>query len=433
MARERSRLARFKAISDAFVKAVVLCVLGFAAWKIYLAYRIPVKVAILQPLTGTQAITGLAMVEAYKVAIDAVNARGGVLGRQLEPVILDTRPEEPEKAAEAATQALEEEGAAVLFGPLTSAERKAVAPVVEAHQGLLIYPRQSEGIESFPSVFYAGPLPNQLAVPAFRWALTTLGKRFFLVGTDTVFPRTVAAMLTDEAADLNAEKVGEAFFRPGTQEMDDIVDEVLELKPDFVINLIGGDSNIPWVKALRGAGIKSSQTPTLFLNVSAPELRAMGADDITGDYVAASYFDTLESAANTTFLQLMRGRPRATQGIGASQEAAYSSVLLWAAAAKRAKTVAPAEVAESFPGLRIETPGGDLMVDLNGQHVEVVARVGQIDYAGSIKPVWEAEAPIDPVPYPITRTHEEWEGFQKKLFVGWKGTWGDAQLNGLGR
>lgn len=433
MARPRSRLARFKAITDVFVKAVVITVFGFAAWKIHLAYRVPVQVAILQPLTGTQAITGLAMVEAYKVAIEAVNAKGGVRGRQLKAVVMDTRPEEPGKAAEAARLALEEEGAEVIFGPLTSAARKEIAPVVEAHQGLLMYPRHVEGIESFPHVFYTGPLPNQLALPAFRWAVNTLGKRFFLVGTDTVFPRTVAAMLEDEAVVLQAEKVGATFVRPGAQEMDDAISEVLELKPDFILNLIGGDSNIAWTKALRGAGIKARDTPTLFLNTSAPELRAVGIDDVAGDYVAASYFETLESPANAAFLQLMRRHPAAAQGIGASQQAAYTSVLLWAAAAERAKTVAAAGVLKSLPGLRLDTPAGELEVDQKERYVESTPRVGQIDYAGAIKQVWQAETPIDPVPYPISRTREEWESFQRTLFAGWKGTWGDAQLNGIGQ
>jgi urea transport system substrate-binding protein len=382
----------------------------------------PVKVGVLHSLSGTMANSEGPVVDAVLFAIEEVNQAGGVLGRPVKAVVADGRSEERVFLREA-QRLLEEEKVCTVFGCWTSASRKTVRPVFEAHGNLLIYPVQFEGLETSPNIVYLGAAPNQQLLPAARWAVTSLHKkRFFLVGSDSVFPRAAHTILKDDLKRAGAEVVGEAYVPLGCQKVEAAVAALVRAKPDMVLNTIYGDTNLAFFRALRGAGITPANIPVLSFSISAEGLRTLDAGDRAGDYTAWTYYQSVATPENEAFVRRFHEK-HPEHSISDPMETAYVGVKLWAQAVNEAKSLEPKKIRRAMLNHRLKGPGGEVWIDPETQYGSRTPRVGRSQADGTFKVIWSAPAPVRPQPYPDTRTVEEWRAFLRDLYTGWGDRW----------
>ena len=382
----------------------------------------PLRVGILHSLTGTMASSESSLVDAILLAIARVNAAGGVLGRPVEAVVRDGRSH-ADTFVEAARQLLDDDGVPVVFGCWTSASRRAVRPLFEERRRPLFYSVQYEGIEASPAVVYLGAAPNQQLIPAVRWAFAFLAKkRFFLVGSDYVFPRVATEILKDQLHVLGATVAGEAFIPLGSVDVARVVQQVKKSGATMILNTINGDTNLAFIRELRAAGITSEAIPLLSFSLDQTGYRELDPSLVAGDYLAWNYFESFESPENAEFLRTLHERfgPRpATDPMATS----YSAVLLWAEAVRRAGSLEMAAIRGVLDKVVVKTPLGDLRVTPSNDHAVKTIAIGQIGGDGKVSVVWSAPKPVEATPYPETRSREEWDGLLAKLSRDWGGKW----------
>jgi len=405
--------------------AVLVGALAAGVWfarEAWLHKNRPIKVGILHSLTGTMAISEASVRDATLLAIEELNAAGGVLGRRIEPVVADGRSDWPTFAREA-ERLITQEKVAVVFGCWTSASRRTVKPVFERLGGLLFYPVQYEGLEQSPNIVYTGAAPNQQIIPAVKWSFDHLGKRFFLVGSDYVFPRTANAIIKAQVTALGGEIVGEEYLRLGDLAAEKIVRKIVQSQADVILNTINGDSNVAFFTALRMAGVAPDRIPTLSFSIAENELLHMDAKTMTGDYAAWNYFQSVSSPENARFVAAFKarfGRDRVTDD---PMEAAYFGVYLWAHAVTAAGTTEVSAVREALQHQSLISPEGIVSIDSETQHTWKTVRVGKIRPDGQFEIVWSSENPTRPIPYPAFRSKSDWDAFLDELQSGWSGAW----------
>ncbi|WP_196592332.1 urea ABC transporter substrate-binding protein [Pectinatus frisingensis] len=357
-----------------------------------------IKVGVLHSLSGTMAISEVSVKDAEMMAIDEINAKGGVLGKKLE-VVTEDGASDPAVFAEKAKKLLQQDKVATVFGCWTSASRKAVLPVFESNNGLLWYPVQYEGMESSPNIFYTGAAPNQQIVPAVDWLLKNKGKKFFLIGSDYVFPRTANKIIK---AELNAEGgqvVGEEYTPMGHTDYSTIINKIKEEKPDVVFNTLNGDSNVAFFKQLKDAGITSKDLITCSVSIAEEEVRGIGAENMTGQLVSWNYYQTTNTPENKTFVANYKARYGQDRVTDDPIEAAYDAVYLWAAAVEKAGSTDVDKVKEAAKGLEFKAPEGTVKIEGENQHLWKTVRIGEVQADGSIKEIWSTPDPVRPDPY----------------------------------
>jgi urea transport system substrate-binding protein len=382
----------------------------------------PIRVGLLFSLSGTMSISETPVMQAAQMAIEEINAAGGVLGRSVEAVIVDGQSDWDLTAAEA-ERLITQENVSAMFGCWTSACRKTVLPVFEEHNHLLFYPLQYEGLEQSPNIIYTGAAPNQQIIPAVKWSLDNLGDRFFLVGSDYVFPRTANAIIRDQVMALGGEVVGEDYILLGSVDVDAVVAQIVETQPDVILNTINGDSNIAFFTALRAAGIMPETTPTVSFSIAEAELQSMDYQSMIGDYAAWNYFQSVETATNLSFVERFRARYGEDRVTSDPMESAYIAVYLWAQAVEDAGTDAVVNVNAAIGNTSFNAPEGVVYVDSLTRHLWKTVRIGNINAQGLFDIVWSSQNPIRPQPYPAYRTREAWDAFLQDLYLGWGGNW----------
>lgn len=405
------------------ISIVLIALLG-SGW-VYLnpvASKETVKVGVLHSLTGTMSISEKAVVHATLLAIEELNQAGGVLGRQIEAIVVDGASDWPTFGREA-ERLITEEKVRVVFGCWTSASRKTVKPVFEKHKHLLFYPVQYEGLEQSPNIVYLGAAPNQQIIPAVKWCSDTFGKKLFLVGSDYIFPRCANEIIKDQARLLGAEVVGEEYILLGSDEVADVVQKIRELQPDVVLNTINGDTNIHFFKALRAAGVTSEKTPSMSFSIAESALKEMGSSDMAGDYASWNYFQSIESEVNRAFVSRFRKKYGSGRVISDPMEAAYSGVHIWAKAVALAGTDDPTEVRKAVKGMDFSAPEGRVQVDRSNNHSWKTVRIGKIRPDGQFDIVWSSGRAVRPVPFPISRRKRQWRSLVDDLNEGWGGGW----------
>lgn len=401
---------------------VLLIAGGAVAWRHWDERARPVRVGILHSLTGTMAISETSVRDATLLAIEELNAAGGVLGRRIEPVIADGRSDWPVFAREA-ERLITRERVAVVFGCWNSASRKTVKPVFEKYNHLLFYPVQYEGLEQSPNIIYTGAAPNQQIIPAVKWSFDHLGQRFFLVGSDYVFPRTANAIIKAQVAALGGTIVGEEYLRLGSREVEAVVGKIADSQPTVILNTINGDSNVAFFHALRQAGITPARIPTVSFSLAENELSHIKTSGMAGDYAAWNYFQSVDSPENHHFVKAFRARFGQDRVTDDPMEAAYFGVRMWARAVTTAGTTDPREVRKALHDQSLAAPEGIVTIDADTQHAWKVVRVGKILANGQFEIVWSSRDPVRPIPYPEFRTQAEWESFLTELQSGWGGAW----------
>jgi urea transport system substrate-binding protein len=379
-------------------------------------------VGVLHSMSGTMAQSETVVIEATLFALDEVNQAGGVLGRPVQPVVADGRSDGPTFAREA-ERLLTQEKVCTVFGCWTSASRKTVKPVFEEHDHLLIYPVQFEGLETSPCICYLGAAPNQQILPAVQWAMASLHKkRFFLVGSDYVFPRAAHAIIKDHLRRAGGEVVGEEYVPLGSQKVEAAVAAIGRAKPDMILNTINGDANTAFFRALRAAGVTAADTPTLSFSVGEQELRSLTPADLEGDYAAWTYFQSVDTPENDAFVRRFHQKyPQ--RSITDPMETAYLGVKLWAAAVNEAQSLEPKKIRHALLNQHLKGPCGEVRIDPDTQYCFRTPRIGRIQADGQFKVVWTAPEPVRPEPYPSSRTAEEWRAFLHDLYAGWGNRW----------
>jgi urea transport system substrate-binding protein len=357
-----------------------------------------IKVGILHSASGTMAISEVTVRDAELLAIDQLNASGGVLGKKIVPVVEDGASDWP-TFAEKAQKLISEDRVATVFGGWTSASRKAMLPVFERNKALLWYPVQYEGLESSPYIFYTGATTNQQIVPALDYLAEQGKKRIFLVGSDYVFPRTANKIIKAYAAANGMQILGEEYTPLGHTEFSTVVNKLQAARPDAVFNTLNGDSNVAFFKQLRGAGSTARSMPTISVSVAEEEVRGIGPDNIAGHLVAWNYYQTTAGAENEVFVKAFKAKYGADKVTSDPMEAGYNAVYLWAAAVEKAGSTDVAKVKAAAAGVALDLPEGRVTIDGANQHVFKTARIGVVQPDGQIKEVWSSGKPIRPDPY----------------------------------
>lgn len=357
-----------------------------------------IKVGVLHSLSGTMSISEVSVKDAELLAIEEINAAGGVLDRQLEPVVEDGASDWP-TFAEKAEKLISSDGVAAVFGGWTSASRKAMLPVFERNQALLWYPVQYEGLESSPYIFYTGAAPNQQIVPALDYLREQGLTRVFLLGSDYVFPRTANKIIRAYADANDLEVVGEEYTPLGHTEYSTLISKLSAAEPDAVFNTLNGDSNVAFFKQLSDAGIGPDDIPTISVSVAEQEVVGIGPGNIAGHLVAWNYFQTLQSERNAEFVAAYKDRYGQQRVTDDPIEAGYMGVYLWAAAVEEAGTTAVEAVKDAARGLSLDAPGGTYTIHDDNQHIAKTARIGVVRDDGLIDQLWSSEGSITPDPY----------------------------------
>lgn len=357
-----------------------------------------IKVGILHSLSGTMAISEVSVKDAEMMAIEEINAKGGVLGKKIEPVIEDGASDWP-TFAEKAKKLLQQDKVATVFGCWTSASRKAVLPVFEENKGLLWYPVQYEGMESSPNIFYTGAAPNQQIVPAVEWLFNNKGKKFFLLGSDYVFPRTANKIIKAQVAALGGEVAAEEYTPLGHTDYSTVINKIKAAKPDVVFNTLNGDSNVAFFKQLKDAGITSKDLTTLSVSVAEEEVRGIGAANMQGHLVSWNYYQTTNTPENTEFVKNYKAKYGTDRVTDDPIEAAYDGVYLWAEAVKKAGSTDVDKVKEAAKGLEFKAPEGTVKIEGENQHLWKPVRIGEVTEDGLIKEIWSTPAAVKPDPY----------------------------------
>jgi urea transport system substrate-binding protein len=356
-----------------------------------------VKVGVLQSLTGTMSISEVTVRDSELLAISEINAKGGVLGKQIQPVVEDGASDWP-TFADKAKKLLSVDKVAVIFGGWTSSSRKAMLPVVEGLNGLLFYPVQYEGLEASPNIFYTGATTNQQIIPGLDYLKEKGLTKVYLVGSDYVFPRTANKEIKAYAAANGITILGEDYLPLGSTDVSTIVSKVISSGATAVFNTLNGDSNVAFFKELKAKGNTPEKIQTISVSIAEEEVGGIGVDNIAGHLVAWNYYQTTANAANTAFVAAFKAKYGANRHTDDPMEAGYNSVYIWAAAVEKAKSFDVAAVKTAAAGLVLDTPEGKVTVDGDNQHVYKTARIGKINSAGLIDEVWNSGAPIKPDP-----------------------------------
>ncbi|MCL5779631.1 MAG: urea ABC transporter substrate-binding protein [Firmicutes bacterium] len=357
-----------------------------------------IKVGILHSLSGTMAISEVSVKDAEMMAIEEINASGGLLGKKIEPIIEDGASDWP-KFAEKAKKLLQNDKVATVFGCWTSASRKAVLPVFEANNGLLWYPVQYEGMEASPNIFYTGAAPNQQIVPAVEWLLQNKGKKFFLLGSDYVFPRTANKIIKAQLKAMGGELIAEEYTPLGHTDYSTIINKIKAAKPDVVFNTLNGDSNVAFFKQLKDAGITSKDLTTCSVSVAEEEIRGIGAENMKGHLVSWNYYQTTDTPENKEFVKKYKEKYGQNRVTADPIEAAYIQVHLWAEAVKKAGTTDVDKVREAAKGLEYRAPEGLVKIEAENQHLWKPVRIGEVQEDGLIKEIWSTKEAVKPDPY----------------------------------
>ena len=359
----------------------------------------PIKVGVLHSLSGTMSISEVAVKDATLMAIAEINAKGGVLGKQIAPIVEDGASDWP-TFAEKAKKLISRDKVAVVFGCWTSASRKAVLPVFEKADHLLFYPVQYEGLEASKNIIYTGAAPNQQIMPSVTWLLKENKKKFFLLGSDYVFPRTANLIIKAQLKSEGGTLVGEEYTPLGHTEYSTVINKIKAAKPDVIYNTLNGDSNVAFFKQLRAAGITAKDIPTMSVSIAEDEIRGIGADNIIDHYAAWNYFMSMKTPENDTFVKSYKAKYGQERVTDDPMEAAYFGVYLWAAAVKKAGTTDLAKVREAVKGISFKAPEGLVTVSRTNNHTSKIVQIGKVRSDGQFDIVWSSGKPVEPDPYP---------------------------------
>ena len=385
-------------------KAVFMTAWLLVAWIVFskgAAAQGTIKVGVLHSLSGTMAISETTLKDTVLMMIDAQNKKGGLLGKKLEPVVVDPASNWP-LFAEKAAQLLEKDKVAVVFGCWTSVSRKSVLPVFEKDDGLLFYPVQYEGEESSKNVIYTGAAPNQQAIPAVDYLMKEVGaKRWVLEGTDYVYPRTTNKILEAYllAKGVKAADISINYTPFGHSDWQTRVAAIKRFgstgKKTAVVSTINGDANVPFYKELGNQKISAEDIPVVAFSVGEEELSGLDTKPLVGHLAAWNYFESINAPANKAFIAqwhtFIKNPKRTTND---PMEAHYIGFNLWAKAVQKAKTTDVEKVLAALPGLETPNLTGGIAKVLPNHHITKPVYIGEVKADGQFNTVWKSAGTV---------------------------------------
>lgn len=410
-----------------FIKSLVLSAsIAAIGMPIAASAADTIKVGVLHSLSGTMAISETALKNVALMTIEEINAAGGVLGKKLEPVVVDPASNWP-LFAERARQLISQDKVSVVFGCWTSVSRKSVLPVFKELNSLLFYPVQYEGEELEKNVFYTGAAPNQQAIPATEYLMSAEGggaKRFVLLGTDYVYPRTTNKILRAflKSKGVKDEDIMEEYTPFGHSDYQTIIANIKKFSAGgktAVISTINGDSNVPFYRELGNAGLKATDVPVVAFSVGEEELRGVDTKPLLGHLAAWNYFMSVENAENTAFIDKYKAWAKANNVPNADtvvtndpMEATYVGIHMWKQAVEKAGTTDTDKVIAAMGGQTFKAPSGfTLTMDPTNHHLHKPVLIGEVTEDGQFDVVWQTDKPIRAQPWsPFIEGNESKQG-----------------------
>jgi urea transport system substrate-binding protein len=362
-----------------------------------------IKVGILHSLSGTMAISEKSVVDSTQLAIDEINQAGGVLGKQIQPIVEDGASDWP-TFAEKAKKLIDEDKVVAIFGCWTSASRKAVLPVFEEKNHMLFYPVQYEGQECSKNIFYTGAAPNQQIEPSVDWLLKNKGKDFYLVGSDYVFPRTANTIIKAQLQAKGGKTVGEDYLPLGNTEVAPIIAKIRSALPNggVIYNTLNGDSNVAFFKQMQGAGLTPDKYPVMSVSIAEEEVKAIGTEFLKGQYAAWNYFMTVDTPANKKYVDAFKAKFGNDRVTNDPMEAAYIAVNIWKQAVEKAGSAGtPTDleaVRSAAYGQKMDAPEGPVTMNTN-HHLSKTVRIGEVRDDGLFDITYATPKPVDPIPW----------------------------------
>lgn len=357
-----------------------------------------IKVGSLNSLSGTMAISEVTVRDSIKLAVDEINAKGGVLGKQVQ-IVGEDGASDPAVFAQKAEKLIKDDCVAAVFGGWTSSSRKAMLPVFESNNSLLYYPVQYEGLESSKNIFYTGATTNQQIVPALDFLKEKGITSLYLVGSDYVFPQTANRIIKAYAAANGMEIKGEDYTPLGSTDFSTIVNKVRSSNAGAVFNTLNGDSNVAFFKEYTNAGLTREKMPVVSVSIAEEEVQGIGAQNIAGQLTAWNYYQTLDNPVNKAFVKAFKDKYGQNRVTSDPMEAAYVSVYLWKNTVEKGKSFDVKAIQDNCAGVTFDAPEGLVTIDGENHHITKTARIGEIHPDGLIYTIWESPGPITPDPY----------------------------------
>jgi branched-chain amino acid transport system substrate-binding protein len=358
------------------------------------------RVGVLFSRTGLMAITETEHFFGTALAIEEINNAGGILGREVEVIAYDPSSN-PETYRKMADRLLTEDGASIIFGCSTSAERKAVLPAIERRNALLWYPSLYEGFEYSPNVIYTGACPNQNSFPLAEYIVRKYGPRVYLIGSDYIYPRESNRIMRDLVESYAGQVAGEQYvaMEASDAELTRALDTIRMRSPDVVFSTIVGRTAQRFYRLYAQRDFDPARLPIASLTMAEGEVREIGSEYCVGHLTAASYFGSLGNESNRRFKSAFAkacgaGRPASMWSAGA-----YAQVKLFAKALAQAGSLDTQRLVDAALGLSLDAPEGPVQIDADNNHVWLTPRIGRVRRDGEFDVVWEGKGPIKPDPY----------------------------------
>ncbi len=391
----------------------------FSFWS-----RPPIRVGLLHSQTGFLAETEQSMIDAEIMALEEINAAGGLLGgRRVEWTIADGESEGVVFAREA-RRLIKDQQVRAIFGCYTSFSRKDTRPAVEDADGLLFYPAAYEGLEESPNVVYMGAAPNQQIIPTLKWAYDHLKvQSFFLVGVDSIYSHGLNAIVKDLIRSVSARVVGEEYLGFGGAGLDGVVAAIRKAQPDVVVSSLTGPVNATFHQRMRAAGSSSAECPIISYTLDEELIQKLAPAEVAGDYLTASYLQVIDTPENRAFVERFQarfGRDRVTSDL---IETAYNSVRLWARTVQEAETDDPRSVRTLLGRQSLNAPEGIISIDGATQHAWRPSFIGRVRPDRTVEIVWSSQTSIRPEPFPSSRTRADWNRILDQLYKRWGNRW----------
>lgn len=396
---KKTRMKRFLAVLSAAALATTMLTACGSGGGSSSGDGDTVKVGLLHSLTGSMAISEKSVRDAEVLAIKEINAAGGVNGKQIEYVEEDGASE-PSTFATKAEKLIDSEGVSTIFGCWTSSSRKAVKPIVEEYGSLLWYPVQYEGMESSSNIVYTGAAPNQQIVPAIDYLLDQGYKKFFLLGSDYVFPRTANMIINAQLEAKGAEAVGEEYADMDQTDFAAIISKIEAAKPDVIINTLNGTGNVSFFKQMSEKNYTSNDYMTMSFSIAEEEVATIGADILKGHMVSWNYYQTTDTEKNKEFVKAYKDAYGENRVTSDPAEAAYDAVYLWKAACEKADSFEPEDVIKAVESgeISFDAPEGTVTIQGDNHHLVKPVRIGQVGDDGLINEIYATD-PVAPDPY----------------------------------
>lgn len=396
---KKTRMKRFLAVLSAAALAATMLTACGSGGGSSSGDGDTVKVGLLHSLTGSMAISEKSVRDAEVLAIKEINAAGGVNGKQIEYVEEDGASE-PSTFATKAEKLIDSEGVSTIFGCWTSSSRKAVKPIVEEYGSLLWYPVQYEGMESSSNIVYTGAAPNQQIVPAIDYLLDQGYKKFFLLGSDYVFPRTANMIINAQLEAKGAKAVGEEYADMDQTDFAAIISKIEAAKPDVIINTLNGTGNVSFFKQMSEKNYTSKDYMTMSFSIAEEEVATIGADILKGHMVSWNYYQTTDTEKNKEFVKAYKDAYGENRVTSDPAEAAYDAVYLWKAACEKADSFEPEDVIKAVESgeISFDAPEGIVTIQGDNHHLVKPVRIGQVGDDGLINEIYATD-PVAPDPY----------------------------------